>query len=81
MLAPEPTFLLSFLKMRPTRSQVCRTAVIRNAPENPDLGAFNDGRNVEFRPPGTDLEVVKTPNNSYIIFSLDAQRSELSGAL
>ena len=41
--------------MCPTRSWVCRTALIRSALESPDLGAFNDGSNVEIRPLGTDL--------------------------
>ena len=46
---------------------MCRTALLRSALENSDLGAFKDGQNVQIRPLGTDLitfEVAGASNNS-----------------
>ena len=60
--APKSAFLLHFHKIRPTRSQMCRTALIRIALESPDPSASNDG----FRPLGIDLvtfEVAGAANN------------------
>ena len=54
-------------KVRPIRSQVCRTTLIRSALESSDLGTFNGGSNVKIRPLGSNLvtfEVAGAPSNS-----------------
>ena len=43
--APKSKFMLNFHKMCPTRSQLRRTALIQNALESPDPGAFNNWSN------------------------------------
>ena len=49
-----------------TGFQTCRTALIRYALESTDLGAFDDGSNVEIRPIGPDFvtfDVIKLKGN------------------
>ena len=47
--ASNSVFLLRFQKKGATRSQVCRTALIRSALKSPDPGASNGGSNVGIR--------------------------------
>ena len=47
--------ICSLHKICPTRSEPCRTVLIRNVLKNPNPGAFNEGSNVEIRRLGADL--------------------------
>ena len=64
---PKFKFLLDIEKMCLTRSQVCRTVLIRGALERLDIGVFSDWSNFEIRQLGIDLatfEVTRALNNS-----------------
>ena len=62
-------FCSDFHKIDVIRSSVCRTILMRRAPESSDPGASNGGSNFIFRQFGADMAVLK---------SLDGPESQIS---